>query len=140
MVTPALASLTSQLVDVARNGGDPDSIANALTRLHALAFLDLLPSGDRPRIVDIVQARLSDTRCPTIWLAALELAVATGDQQLRSMVAAIGSGALQPASLDAVDVSLFVRSAAQRALNSAREWSMGVSSVDEDAAEVEEAE
>jgi hypothetical protein len=40
---------------------------------------------------------MASTQAPMIWQAAVELAVATGDAQLRSTVEGIASGAIQPA-------------------------------------------
>ena len=122
MVTPVLASLASHLLEVASDGREPAIVAKALTTLHALVFFDLLPPAERPRVVALARARVADTHDPAVWLAAVELAVATGDDQLRSMVAAVSAGAVVPALLGELDLHLFVRSAAQRALDHAGDW------------------
>ncbi len=121
MVTPALASLSSQLLDLAADG-DPTTLARALTTLHSLAVFGLLPPGDRSRVVAVARASLCDVPTPEVWLAAVELALATGDAELRAMVAAIGAGEAQPALPRGVDLQNFVRSAAQRALRHSHDW------------------
>lgn len=118
MVTPALASFSSRLLDVAAHG-DPTNVARALTTLHSLVTFGLLPPPDYPRVVALARALVSDGQPPHVWLAALELAVATGDEQLRSTVAAIGAGEVRPPLARGVDLNLFVRSAALRALEHA---------------------
>ena len=123
MVTPAVAALSSRLLDVAATEQDPVRVANALTRLHALVFFDLLPHTDRPRVVAIAQALLAGAHAPAVWLAALELAVATGDEHLRTIVEGIGSGAIRPRFAEREDLTLLVCGVAQRALVRAGDWS-----------------
>jgi hypothetical protein len=121
MVTPALASLSSELLDLAANG-DPTTVARALTTLHSLAVFDLLPPSDRGHVVALARAKLSDVQAPEVWLAAVELALATGDDELRAIVAAISAGEARLSLPRGIDLHLFVRSAARRALDRAADW------------------
>ena len=130
MVTPALASLSSQLLDLAVNG-DPTTVARALTTLHSLVAFDLLPPEDRSGVVAVARERLCDVPTPEVWLAAVELALATGDADLRAMVAAIGAGEAQPTLPRSVDLHLFVRGAARRALHQSADWTRVAGSVAE---------
>jgi hypothetical protein len=123
MATGALTRFASDAFDrvlaLAANGEDAGRVANALATLHKIVFLDVLPPEELARVVEIAQARMASTQAPMIWQAAVELAVATGDAQLRSTVAGIASGALQPAFAEHKNLRFWVRSAAQRALGCA---------------------
>jgi hypothetical protein len=121
MVTPALASLSSRLLDAAAVG-EPAAVARALTTLHSLVVFGLLPPPDRGRVVALARRWLSEGHAPEVWLSAVELALATGDEELRAMVTAIGAGEAQPSLPRDVDLHLFVRSAARRALEQAGRW------------------
>ena len=116
MASPAFAAFATRLLDMADDEQDPTRVANALAKLHHVVFFKLLPPGEMPRVVAITRRYLSGTYPPIVWLAAVELAAATGDEELRAMVAGIASGALHPTFVEGADLGLWVRSAAQRAL------------------------
>jgi hypothetical protein len=122
MAIPALARFASdafnRVLELAANEEDAGRVANALATLHKIVFFDVLPPEDLSRVIQVAQARLASTEVPMVWQAAVELAVATRDPQLRSTVGGIASGAIQPAFSEREDLRLWVRSAAQRALGS----------------------
>lgn len=121
MALPALARFASDAVDgvlaIARTEADNGKLAKALASLQKMVCLDVLPCGKFVEVVEAARARLLDTNSPRTWQAAIELAVATGDAELRLMVAGIASGLVQPAFPERADLRLWARGVARRALH-----------------------
>ncbi len=120
MVRPAEPRFGSaafdRMLELAANEADPAKTASALVTLHKIVFIDVLPPEELARVIEVARTRMSSTQAPNVWQAAVELGVATGDPQLRAMVAGIASGAARPAFFDREDLRLWVRNAAQKAL------------------------
>jgi hypothetical protein len=127
MATPAYAKFATRLLDIAAGEQDMTLVANALEKLQRLVLFDLLPAHERPRLIATAARYLAGSAPPIVWLAAVELAVATRDDRLRATVAAIASGTTRPSFTDHIDLGLWVRAAAQRALSAAAETSRAVS-------------
>ncbi len=125
-MTPAFVTFTSRLLDIAAEDEDPAAVANALAKLHRLVFFNLLPPGARPRLLSITRRCLARTDAPIVWLAAIDVAVATGDYELRATVEAIASGKVERTLAGHRDLGLWVRSAAQRALSASGDWTRAV--------------
>jgi hypothetical protein len=120
MPLPALARFASEAVDgvlaIARTETDGEKVATALATLQKMVCLNVLPPGKFVSVVDAARARLLDSQTPRTWQAAIELAVSTGDAELRLMVAGIASGLVQPSFPERADLRLWARGLAKRAL------------------------
>jgi hypothetical protein len=113
---PAYATFATRLLDIAADEQDPVAAANALDKLCRLARYGLLPPGHLPRLAVIVRHYLSGADAKTLWSAAVEIAVATGDGDLRATVTALAAGEISPPFAEGADVALWVRNTAQSAL------------------------
>ena len=116
MVAPAYATFAARLLDIAADPQDPVAAAHALGKLCRLVRFGLLPLSHLPRLVAITGQYLPGAAAPDVWLAAVEVAVATGDDQLRATVGALASGEVRPAFTENTDLASWVRNAAQSAL------------------------
>src|SRR5512142_896322 len=86
--------------DAAVRESDDARVANALARLERVVSLRVLPAAALERIIDMTRARMTTAQPLIIWTACVDLAVATGDRTLCSMVSRIASGQLRPAGAD----------------------------------------
>jgi hypothetical protein len=105
-----------RVLDVALNEQDAARAVSALVTLRRIVAFDVLPPEDRVRLIEVARLRMATAHGPTVWQAALELGVATGDSQLRQTVTAIASGAIEPSFSEREHLQLWVRTAARKAL------------------------
>ena len=121
MAIPVLSRFAAdafeRLLQLASGGGDAPKVADALSTLHKIVSLNLQPPGTLGRVVEVARMRMATTDSPMVWQNALDLALATRDRQLRAVVARIAEGGVEPPFSARDDLRLWVRSAAQRALN-----------------------
>jgi hypothetical protein len=132
-MTPVLTRIASEALDgmlhrAARNE-DATKVATALSALRSVVWFGLLPPEALARIVAVAGMRLTGPQAPIVWRAALLLAAATRDPRLRSRVADIASGDVQPALSHREDLRLWVRQAAQMALDADTPWRTHASTV-----------
>ncbi len=104
-------------LQLAWRGRDMTAVADALSTLHKIVSVDGHPRGTLDRIVEVARKRLATADSAMLWQVAVDLALATGDRRLRAMVARVAAGATEPSFSAGQHLGLWVRSAAQRALN-----------------------
>ncbi len=93
------------------------AVAGALSTLHKVVSVDGQPAGMLDRVVEVARRRMTTTNSVMVWQVAVDLALATGDEPLRAVVAQTAAGEVEPCFAGARQLRLWVRSAAQRALN-----------------------
>ncbi len=104
-------------LDLASRSPDVTAVADALSALHKVVSLDGQPAGTLARVIEVARLRMTTTDSVMVWQVAVDLALATGDRTLRAIVVQVAAGVIEPPFSAPQDLSLWVRNAAQRALN-----------------------
>ena len=107
------------MLEIASNEQDAARSASALFTLRRIAAFGVLPPENLGRLIQVARLRMASAQGPTVWQAALELGLATGDLQMRQTVAAVAAGAIEPAFSARDHLQLWARNAARKALGGA---------------------
>jgi hypothetical protein len=120
MATDALARFGSRafpfVAAIARNHADEMHVCGALRTLEKMLTTGVLSPAERAEVCRVASARMEGTQPTVVWLTAIPLSLATGDQRLRTIVERIAGGTLMVSTSDDRDTHEGVRSEAQRAL------------------------
>ncbi len=104
-------------LQLAARGQDVTAVADALSTLYRIVSVHGHPAGSLDRIIAVARNRMATTDSAMIWQNAMDLAVSTGDEQLRTLVEQLAAGTAEPSFSTAQHLQLWVRRAARRALS-----------------------
>ena len=120
MARDALARFGSRafpfVTAIARNHAEAMHIHGALLTLEKMVTTGVLSPREKTEVVLLAAERMEGTQRDVVWSAAMKLALATGDKDLRTTVERIADGTLVVSTSGEEDMSGWVRHSAGLAL------------------------